>query len=83
MSFKDNLLEAMTNRLANKDYISDDRTYERFELGDRKVVEYAEREESDGYCETCYYEYAVIEYEFDDGTTLVEQTSLAELMREL
>jgi hypothetical protein len=80
VSFRDNLLEAMTERLAGKDYISG---YYDFELGDRKVVDYEEDTEQGGGCETCWYEYAVIEYEFDDGTTLVEQTSFAELMQEL
>lgn len=83
MSFRDSLLEALTVRLAEKENVYDDRTYAPFELGDRKVVDYLEREASDGYCETCYYEYTVIEYEFNDGTTLVEKTSFAELMREL
>lgn len=83
MSFQENLLEAMTNRLAEKEGVYDVRTYNTFELGNRKVVAYLEREESDGYCETCYYEYTVIEYDFDDGTTLVESVSFAELIKEL
>lgn len=74
MSFKDNLLEAMTNRL-------DEMTY--FDLNGRKVVDYTEREDSDGYCETCYYEYTVIEYEFDDGSSYKETTSFSELIKEL
>lgn len=80
MSFRDNLLEALTVRLEDKDYLSG---FGPFELEGRKVVDFEEDVESDGACDTCYYEYAVVRYEFDDGTTVTEKTSFAELMREL
>jgi hypothetical protein len=36
-----------------------------------KVLGYKEVEKSDGYCETCYYEYVEVEisYQKSDGTT--------------
>lgn len=71
----DALLESMTSYLSRIGYI------------DVKAVSYEEDERSEGYCDTCYYEYTVVSISFTtaNGSTGVYEYfgDFGQLIREL
>lgn len=57
MTFEDNLKEALAEYMRNSYY----------KLDVARVTGYEDDTESDGYCETCYYEYAVVRISYVDS----------------
>lgn len=75
MSLNENICNAFAQFLRDRD------------LDVVEVVDWEERTVYDGYCETCYYEYVVVDIEYRDseGTvkTYTYDGTFSSLMREL
>lgn len=70
MSFKDSFNTALIN-LINNNSERAHYTSPEVESPAVKILDYFDSTHNDGYCETCYYEYTVLEitYKAEDGET--------------